>query len=210
MGRRGTRASHPRGLLGILGLALSLLVSCAPHPPKKEPAPTPAAAKTARITQFYARDPVLPLGDKTVLCYGVDAAKTVNLSPPADKVWPSFGRCIEIAPAKATTYTLTAAGEDGAPVSKSVTVEVGPALAKIIEVSVNSLTISAGQQVSVCYKVKNAKTVKIAPGHPLNLGLASADHGCAVDKPQKTTTYTVTAFNAIGATDTEHVTVKVR
>ena len=166
-------------------------------------------AKTARITQFYARDPVLPLGEKTVLCYGVDAAKTVSLSPAADKVWPSFSRCFEIAPDKATTYTLTAEGQDEAPVSKSVTVEVGPPLAKIIEVSVNSLTVTPGAQVSVCYKVKNAKSVKVVPGRILNLGL-TPEHGCVIDKPRTTTTYTVTAFNANGATDTEHVTVRVR
>lgn len=208
MGRRRTGRRHPRGLCWLI--VVSVLASCAPRPPKKDPSPKPAASKTARITQFYARDPVIPLGEKTVLCYGVDSAKTVRLSPPVEKVWPSFNRCIEVAPATSTTYTLTAEGEDGAPVSQTSNIEVGPALAKILEVSVNALTISLGQQVSVCYKVKNAKSVKVVPGHIMNLGLAAADHGCAMDKPQKTTTYTVTAYNASGATDTEHVTVRVK
>jgi len=196
---------YSRSLFAIL----ILLTSCAPRPPKKEPTPTPAVAKTARIMQFYARDPVLPLGEKTVLCYGVESAKSVTLSPPIDKVWPSFNRCIDIAPVKSTTFTLTAHGEDGAAATQSVTVEVGPALAKIIEVSVNSLNVGPGEQVSVCYKVKNAKSVKVVPGRVLNLGL-TPEHGCAIDKPIKTTLYTVTAYNSNGATDTEHVTVKVK
>ena len=208
MGRSGACEGNPRRLLCIVGLCL--LLSCAPQPPKKEPKPTPAVTHAARITQFYARDPQLPAGEKTVLCYSVDSAKTVHLSPPVDRVWPSFNRCFEVAPAKTTTYVLAADGEDGAPVSKSVTVEVGPALAKILEVSVNALSVDSGQQVSVCYKTRNAKSVKVIPGRPMNLGLNSPDRGCAVDKPSKTTTYTVTAYNTNGATDTEHVTVKVR
>jgi hypothetical protein len=160
------------------------------------------ASKTARITQFYAREPAVPKGEKTVLCYGVENAKTVRIEPPVDMVWPAISRCFDIAPSTATTYILTAEGEDKQSVSKSVTVQIGSAQPKIIEVVVNSLNVHAGEQVRICYKVKNAKSVKIEPGTP--------DHGCVVDKPKKTTTYTVTASNAEGATDTERVTVTVK
>jgi hypothetical protein len=165
-------------------------------------ATVPDLSKTARIVQFYARESAVPKGEKTMLCYGVENAKTVRIDPPVDRVWPAISRCFDIAPSAATTYTLTAEGEDKQPVAKSVTVQMGSALPKIIEVVVNSLSVRAGELVRVCYKVKNAKSVKIEPGTP--------EQGCVVDKPTKTTTYTVTASNAEGATDTERVTVSVK
>ena len=66
--------------------SIIVLASCAPQPKKKKPEP---AAGTARILQFYARDAVLPLGEKTLLCYGVEGAKTVRLKPAIDSVWPA-------------------------------------------------------------------------------------------------------------------------
>ncbi|HEV2689565.1 MAG TPA: hypothetical protein VGV35_13475 [Bryobacteraceae bacterium] len=208
MGRRRAGANHSPILRAILIASALLLACCAPQPKKKKP--EPAATKTARILQFYARDAVLPLGEKTLLCYGVDGAKTVHLAPAVDAVWPAFSRCIDIAPSKETTYTLTAEGEDGQPVAQSVTVKVGAPRPKIIEVSVNSLNVHAGEQVSVCYHVKNATSVKVVPGRSLNLAVASSGHGCWADRPARTTTYTVTAYGAGGATDTEHVTVHVK
>jgi len=56
--------------------------------------------------------------------------------------------------------------------------------------------------------VKTAKSVKIAPGTLVNV--PTPEHGCVVDKPVKTTTYTVTASNADGITDTERATINVR
>ncbi len=206
MGRRRTGARDPRVLCA--GLIAVVMIGCSTRPQSGKPAPS--VDKAAHITQFYARDPTLPIGEKTVLCYGVANAKSVHLSPPVDKVWPAFTRCIEIAPAKETTYTLTAEGEDGRPVSQSVTVQIGPPLAKILDVSVNAINVHPGDQVTVCYNVKNAKSVKVEPGRPLSLGVASPTHGCSADRPKKTTTYTVTAYGAGGNTDSERVTVYVK
>ena len=193
MGRRRTCAYNSRVLL----IPALLLCSCS-----RPAATVPDSSKTARITQFYVREPILPKGEKTLLCYGVENAKTVRIQPPVDRVWPAISRCFDIGPSTATTYTLTVEGEDRQPVTQAVTVQIGSALPKIIEVVVNSLSVHAGEQVRVCYKVKNAKSVKIAPGTP--------EHGCVVDKPKKTTTYTVTASNAEGLTDTERVTINVK
>ncbi|HYL75452.1 MAG TPA: hypothetical protein VEU96_14665 [Bryobacteraceae bacterium] len=187
----------------------ALLFTCCTPQPKKKPVPA-AADKTARIMQFYARDATLPLGEKSLLCYSVDNTKTLRLTPPVDSVWPALTRCIDIAPTKETTYTLTAAGEDGKAVEQSVTVKVGAPRPKIIEVSVNSLNVHAGDHVSVCYQVKNAVSVRVVPGRDIHMNLVSTGHGCSVDTPRKTTTYTVTAVGADGTTDTEHVTVRVK
>ncbi len=207
MGRRRAGANHPRILRASLIAAVLALACCAPQAKKKTET---AADKTARIVQFYARDATLPLGEKSLLCYSVDNTKTLRLTPPVDAVWPAQTRCIDIAPTKETTYTLTAAGEDGKTVEQSVTVKVGAARSKIIEVTVNTLHVHAGQQVSICYKVQNAWSVKVVPGRPINTGIISRGYGCSADRPRKTTTYTVTAAGADGTTDTEHVTVRVK
>lgn len=75
------------------------------------------------ILQFYATPGVVRRGETSQLCYGVSNAKTVKLEPRASSgVWPSLNRCVEVAPAKDTTYTLTI--EDGKGNTKTGTVEV--------------------------------------------------------------------------------------
>ncbi|HXZ81295.1 MAG TPA: hypothetical protein VEG30_15305 [Terriglobales bacterium] len=65
------------------------------------------------ILNFYATPATVHRGEKAQLCYGVSNAKTVRIDPPvAADVWPSISHCIEVAPTRDTSYTLTA--EDGA------------------------------------------------------------------------------------------------
>jgi len=64
-----------------------------------------------KIQSFYVENAVLAPGQKTLLCYAVVNATGVRIEPPVGDVWPSLSRCMEIAPAKTTHYTLTA--EDG-------------------------------------------------------------------------------------------------
>lgn len=74
------------------------------------------------ILNFYASPPVIQHGETAQLCYGVSNAKSVRLEPQENKVWPSFMRCVDVAPKKDTTYTLTA--EDGNGNTKTATVVV--------------------------------------------------------------------------------------
>lgn len=74
------------------------------------------------ILHFYATPGVIHRGETSQVCYGVSNAKTVRLEPQTSAVWPSFSRCVEVAPAKDTTYTLTV--EDGAGSTKTATVTV--------------------------------------------------------------------------------------
>ncbi len=74
------------------------------------------------ILQFYASPPAIRRGEAARMCYGVSNAKTVRLDPPSGAVWPSFSRCVDVAPVKDTTYTLTA--EDAAGHSKTASVLV--------------------------------------------------------------------------------------
>src|SRR4051794_3795654 len=170
--------------LSIAMAALSALAGCS----RPAPRPEPKAAAPVRITQFYATAPRLGKGEKGLLCYGVENAKTVWLSPPRRELSAALTRCVEIEPAATTTYTLTAEGAGGN-VSQDVTVSLGPAKVHIVEVQVSSLEVKKGDPVSICYKVSNAKSVRIE-------GLTAPSSGmpnCAVDSPKRTTTYTVRA-----------------
>jgi hypothetical protein len=175
--------------------------------------PAPAAAKSeekapeVRITQFYASPANPPRGEKTLLCYGVENATEVRLDPPVEKVWPAMARCFDIDTTKGATYKLTAV-RGAKSVSESVTIKAGPPAVKIIEVSINQLEFAPGEQVTVCYKVKNAVATTIQPGAWIDPHSPSL--GCVVDHPQKTTTYTVTATGSGGDTDSERVTAKVK
>jgi hypothetical protein len=78
--------------------------------------------KALAIQMFYASPGAIHRGESTRLCYGVANAKTVELEPQSNPVWPSLSRCIEVAPVKTTTYTLTI--EDAQGNTKSQTLEV--------------------------------------------------------------------------------------
>lgn len=66
------------------------------------------------ILSFYAIPASLRRGETAQLCYGVSNAASVRIEPaPSGGVWPSLSRCVEIAPKKDTTYTLTAEDASG-------------------------------------------------------------------------------------------------
>lgn len=75
-----------------------------------------------KILNFYAMPGAVKRGEAVQLCYGVSNAKKVTLEPQTNAVWPSFSRCVEVAPKKTTEYTLTA--DDGNGNSKTSTITV--------------------------------------------------------------------------------------
>ena len=77
-----------------------------------------------RITQFYASVGTLLVGQKALLCYGVENAKSVHISPILSNVYPSPSRCVEIVPEHTTHYTIQAEGYDGHVATKSFTLPV--------------------------------------------------------------------------------------
>jgi hypothetical protein len=78
--------------------------------------------KELDIQSFYASPGAVHRGETVQLCYGVANAKTVKLEPQPNPVWPSYSRCVDVAPTKTTTYALTV--EDAAGNTKTQTVEV--------------------------------------------------------------------------------------
>jgi hypothetical protein len=186
----------------LLAISVALLaVGCGSEAPKSAVQKPPAHAK---ITQFYAPVTVIPKGLKGTLCYGVENASRVELQPAIEDVYPAVSRCIEIAPRTTTTYTLTAYGEDGGKETKSVEVSPGAAPPRLYDLWVNSIDVRRGEDVKVCFKVENVRSVKVSAGKLEN------GTNCLDDRPTKTTIYKITALGGDNQVDTGTVTVKVR
>ncbi len=77
-----------------------------------------------RFTTFSIDTRVLKRGETAQLCYGVVNAKTVKLDPPVEPIKPMYFHCVEIAPKKTTTYTITAENGTGQKKSESLTLPV--------------------------------------------------------------------------------------
>lgn len=200
-----------RAVAVLPALWLAACSSSANHPAPGKASETPKASEApappARITQFYASEPNLSAGGKSLICYGVENARTVWLSPPRQELSAALSRCVEVTPETTTKYTLTAEGNAGPPATQTLTVTVGPARAHIDDVTVSSLSVKAGDAVSICFHTHHAASVSIAP---LHFHAPNPAQGCAMDNPRKTTTYVVSAAGADGGHDTEHVTIKVQ
>jgi hypothetical protein len=82
-----------------------------------------------RILRFYATTGSIPPGGKAQLCYGVENAKSVRISPALTTVLPTGNRCLDIAPERTTHYTILAEGFDGSVDTQPLTlvVESAPA-----------------------------------------------------------------------------------
>lgn len=78
--------------------------------------------KELAIQTFYAAPGEIRRGQSVQICYGVANAKSVTLEPQSNPVWPSYARCVDVNPAKTTTYTLTIS--DGAGNTRSQSLEV--------------------------------------------------------------------------------------
>ncbi len=94
-----------------------------------------------------------------------------------------------------TSFTLTAAGANGAMVTAVITIQVVPAtVPQIVVFSAIPGTINAGQSSQLCWQVIGATSISISNGVGSNL----AANACATVSPQSTTTYVLTAINATG------------
>ena len=81
-------------------------------------------AGPVRILEFYASTGTILPGERAMLCYGVENAKSVRISPMLRGVYPSPNHCLEIVPEHTTHYTLLAEGYDGTVDARSLTLPV--------------------------------------------------------------------------------------
>ena len=79
---------------------------------------------------------------------------------------------------------------------------------EVYDVSVNTETVRRGQQVSYCFKARNAKTVAGGPGKFFKGGAPDGD--CLMHTPARTTTYEITVTGTDGRAETRSVTVNVK
>jgi hypothetical protein len=182
------------------------LIACSP--PASEVKAVAPASPPVKITAFYASPPNPPLGEKTLVCYGVENASEVALDPPVEKVWPAISRCFDFTTSKPVKLKLTANGGNGS-VTQALDIAPGAPRVQIVEVSINSVEVKRGEPVMVCVKAKNAAKLEIAPGEWRPEG-RSQGFGCIEHHPISTTTYVVTATGVDGAVDTERVTARVK
>jgi hypothetical protein len=185
----------PGGMTRILtvGLTAVLLTSC-----QRSPAPS-----HAKITEFKADPASLASGVTGRLCYGVENATRLDLTPHVETILPSSSNCLDIVPHETTVYTLTAYGPDGKADTRAVEVKVGPPQPGVADLVAKPVSVKRGHPVKVCFKVRNAKSVTARPGK------LDRKTNCLVDYPRKTTTYRVTAHGDGHEQDTGTVTVNV-
>jgi hypothetical protein len=194
-------------------VAALLTTGCgSPDVQQKAAAPSPAGDQHAKILAFYPRDISITEGGVTLLCYGVSNAKSVRIAPPVDGVSPSPSRCVEVRPKGETRYTLTAEGSDGQAVSQSATIRVGADTAGLPKIS--SFKIDGTQKdytgqtmYTLSFAAQNADEVSIAP--PVFPTLHGAPSGQFSVKPDKTTTYTLSAKGKYGHVAQRELTVVV-
>jgi hypothetical protein len=130
-----------------------------------------------------------------------------------------MSRCFTVNPRTATRFTLTAIGKDGKEVTKDLELKVGKKSAptagtqtagegpQILFFLAPSPEIPAGMPATMCYGVAGASSVTVTP----DVGPVEAKQKfCATVKPQKTTTYTLTAKDAAGHSATQDLTIKVK
>jgi hypothetical protein len=123
---RFTRIWVALGALAALwGLSLAR-----PTEPRLRIRPLGTRTGPVKILNFYASVGAVTAGEKALLCYGVENAKSVRISPLIPGIYPSPNRCIEIVPERTTHYTILAEGFDGVVATQSFTLPVQPPMFK--------------------------------------------------------------------------------
>jgi len=85
--------------------------------------PLDTAPSPVRILRFYASVGAVTPGETAQLCYSVENARSVRISP-MQRVLPAQGRCLDVEPEHTTHYTLLAEGFDGTVAARSFTLSV--------------------------------------------------------------------------------------
>ncbi len=150
-------------------------------------------ATTAQILRFQANPSTIAAGANTTLSWTTSGASTISISPGIGTV--TANGSTTVSPATTTSYTISATGTDGKTVTAVATVTVsGSAIPQIVTFVATPQSVSPGQSSKICWQVTGATNISIAPGVGSNLN----PNDCATVTPSTTTTYTLTATNAVG------------
>jgi hypothetical protein len=78
----------------------------------------------AKILRFYASTGAAWPGESVQLCYAVENARSVNISPLLSGHYPAHSYCLEVTPEHTMHFTLMAEGYDGSVAARSFTLPV--------------------------------------------------------------------------------------
>lgn len=180
-------------------MAIFALLACACGRERTHSQRSSEPAGAVLISQFYPRDADIIEGTSTVLCYQVENARSVQISPPVAELRPTpLPRCIAVTPDRDTTYVLTAEDSHGVAVRESAVIYVRPDLERLPAISYFTKTKKDspdGRLYLLCFGVQNAITVEVTP--PVMLP-SKAPMGCFYVHPAKTTTYVLTVHGYRG------------
>lgn len=160
-------------------------------------------SKGMQLIMFYASPGVIERGESANICYGVAQAAKVALDPPVANMWPSLNRCFPVNPSRDTTYRLTLEDERGQRMEESLTIRVvAPGTIRPVEIVAPPLAITdfsvrakltepdGSTLYSIGFHTTGAEVVSISPeAFPPGRVLM----GQFYVKPERTTTYTLTA-----------------
>ena len=202
------RSSSVRAAIYVIGVAIASFGGCTSTERVAPGLNRAPSQDPVRIIQFYATKPVLPRGEDALLCYGVENAAEVRLTPSVESIRPALVRCVTISPKETTTFTLVATDRTSRTETQSITVRVTEPLPRFTDVSISAMEIAAGEVVAFCFKATGAVAVRGGPGYFFHGGSPKGD--CLVNQPLRTTLYRITIEGAGKQTDERTITVKVR
>jgi hypothetical protein len=163
------------------------------------PDPVPQPSYPPVINSFSANLPSIELGQTVTLTWTTSNASSVSISPGIGTVGTTGSTTVT--PLSTTSYTLTATGITGNPVSSSATVTVMPRIPPGI--SAAQAKIQSGQSTILSWNAPAAVKVFIS-------GVGSfGSSGTTQVKPEDTTVYTLTASYIDGTALTASATVTV-
>jgi hypothetical protein len=179
-------------------LACGLLASCVGRP------------DSFPVVSFFTASPnIIAPGGASALAWSVSGASTIDIqADPADSTLsagPWVATTTTVNPTVTTTYTLTARSDAGTTTTVQVQVVVTD-LPIISYLTATPAVVDPNQQQSstLAWSVSNASAVTIVPDAPAG---ALDTTGTLAVTPSSTTTYRITATNAVGS-QSQEITVK--
>jgi hypothetical protein len=159
-----------------------------------------------RVLLFSSTPTSTVSGGQVQLCYSVENATTISISPTAGNQTNPTG-CLSVAPTATTTYTLTATNGSGTTTAAAVVV-VNTQLAITSFSNSPAYSPAAGAPVVLSWTTTGASSVSITG--PFVPGGQLPANGSLTINPTTNADYTLTAYGPNGQTVTSVVHVFVR
>ena len=161
--------------------------------------PVPQPVYPPVINSFNTNAPTIDIGQTATLTWTTSNTSSVSIAPDVGTV--ATAGSTTVSPTATTTYTLTASGNSGNPVTSFTTITVMPRVPPTFNSSQS--TIEAGKSATLSWNAPSATQVSIS-------GVGNFGYqGTTQVTPDKSSTYTLTAYYIDGGRQTAYVTVNV-